>query len=199
MLSKRTTLLLAAALSAAGAMPALAGSSTIGGAVTFERMPEDFGETRGTDFELNGSHSFDNHVVIGGSVKYYDTTSTDSSTVNTQASIGYNHAFNAYFSLTGSVGIGEHTQLTGSGNDFPYYVFQLAADIALSDRIVWNAVSLRYRNAFDTANDYNTPEVATGVTFKLDEHHSVSATIERDWKDGDASYTGIQLGYRYHF
>ena len=57
-------------LAMVGSPSAYAESSTIGGAIIFERMPEDFDETRGT--ELNGAHAFDNHVVIGGSIKYYD-------------------------------------------------------------------------------------------------------------------------------
>ncbi len=60
-------------------------------------------------------------------------------------------------------------------------------------------MSLRYRNAFDTANDYNTPEVATGVTFRVDEHNSVSLRLERDWKDEVPSYTAVELGYKYRF
>ncbi len=95
--------------------------------------------------------------------------------------------------------MGERFQTSGQGNDFPYYVAHLGANVVVTPTITWNTISLRYRDAFDTDNDYNTPEVATGVTFKLDEHHSVSAQIARDWKDGQASYTGLQLGYRYHF
>ena len=199
MLKRLTLPILGGLFTAVMSAHANAGSSTIGAALTSERMPHDFGETRGTDFELNGSHTFDNHVIIGGSVKYYDTTSTHSSTLNVEATIGYVHAFNDIFSLTGSMGVGEHFQTSGTGNDFPYYVFRLGADIVVTPMITWNAVSLRYRDAFDTDNDYNTPELATGVTFKLDEHNSISTRIARDWKDGDASYTGLELGYKYHF
>lgn len=186
-------------LAITGSPSAYAESSAIGGAVTFERMPEDFDQIRGTDFELNGAHVFDNNVVIGCSIKYYDTTSTSSSTLNVEGTIGYTHAFDKILSVTGSVGVGEHFQTSGAGNDFPYYVFRLGADIVLTKSITWNAVSLRYRNAFDTSNDYDTPEVGTGISLRLDDHNSISAKIERDWREDEASYTGVEVGYKYHF
>ena len=176
-----------------------AGGSSIGVSVTSERLPDDFGSLKSTDFELDASHTFDNHVIIGASVKYYDTAHSSDSTLNIEGTIGYVHALTDFVSLSASLGVGERFQTSGEGNDFPYYVARLGADVVVTPTITWNAISLRYRNAFDTDNDYDTPEVATGVTFKVDEHHSVSAQIERDWKDGEASYTGIQLGYRYHF
>ncbi|HEY6633128.1 MAG TPA: hypothetical protein VIZ90_16890 [Rhizobiaceae bacterium] len=191
--------LVAGLLASIAATPANAGGSSIGVSVTSERLPDDFNSLKSTDFEVDASHTFDNHVIIGASLKYYDTAHSGDSTLNIEGTIGYVHSFTDFISLTASVGVGERFQTSGQGNDFPYYVARLGADVVVTPTITWNAISLRYRNAFDTDNDYDTPEVATGVTFKLDERHSVSAQIERDWKDGEASYTGLQLGYRFHF
>ncbi len=193
---------LAAALAAlpllAVAMPVRAGRTSIGGAVTFERMPDDFDASKSTDWELNASHTFDNHFIIGAAVKYYDTSSSSDHNTNVQGSLGYTHDFGT-FALTGGGGIGQHFISSDDPTSFTYYFFTLAADIPITETIVWNAVSLRYRNAFDTANDYNTPEVATGVTFRVDEHNSVSLRLERDWKDEVPSYTAVELGYKYRF
>jgi hypothetical protein len=180
------------------AAPVRADSTSIGGAVTFERLPDDFEASKSTDWELNASHTFDNHFIIGASVKYYDTSSSPDHNTNVQGSIGYTHDFGS-FALTGGGGIGQHFISSDDSTSFTYYFFTLAADIPITETVVWNAVSLRYRNAFDTANDYNTPEVATGVTFRLDEHNSVSLRLERDWKDEVPSYTAVELGYKYRF
>ncbi len=181
----------------AGAAPAFAGSSTIGFAVTTERLPDDFNASKSTDFELNAGHVFDNHWLVAGSVKYYDTSHSNASALNIEGAIGYTHAFNDVFSLTGSAGIGSHAP--DPGDAFAYYVFKLNADIKLTDIITWNAIGLRYRDSFDSADDYNTPEISTGVSFKLTDQHSVSLRVTRDWKQGDVSYNGIELGYKYHF
>jgi len=180
-----------------GAAPALAGSSTIGLAVTTERLPDDFNASKSTDWELNGSHTFDNHWLVAGSVKYYDTSHSTASAFNTELDVGYTHTFNDILTLTGTAGVGTHSP--DPGQTFAFYVFKLNADIKLNDVVTWNAIGLRYRNSFDSADNYDTPEVSTGVSFKLTDQHSVSLRVVRDWKEGDVSYNGIELGYKYHF
>jgi hypothetical protein len=66
------------------------------------------------------------------------------------------------FSLTGSAGLGEHWRQNPSAA-FPYYVMRAAADLILNQTVTWNVVSLRYRDAFDRKDHYNTPQVATGL------------------------------------
>jgi hypothetical protein len=191
---------LAAFLTVASAPAADAQSSTLGGALTSEREPHDFGDNRGTDFELNGAHVFANGIIIGFYAKYYDTTSLDQKTFNTEGVIGYTRSFfNKGFTLSGTGGIGERYFIEGDGHNFSYYVFRLAGDVPLTDRVTWNMFTLRYRDAFDGRNDYDTPEVGMGLTYKIDQANSVSIKLERDWSDGDPSYTGVELGYKYHF
>lgn len=62
-----------------------------------------------------------------------------------------------------------------------------------------NVFRVRYRNSFDGLNDYNAPEIASGVDYTIDTHNAVSLMFERDWSNGKASYTGIEIGYRYRF
>ncbi|WP_125461746.1 MULTISPECIES: hypothetical protein [Rhodomicrobium] len=201
MISQQLVLRALAGCLAVTAVPAAhAESSTVGIAVTLERQPDDFSDNRGTDVELNGAHVFDNGIIVGGYMKYYDTTSIDQQTLNTEGVVGYTHSFfNKRFNLSGTGGVGERVFIEGDSDDFPYYVFRLAGDIPLTDRTTWNMFTLRYRDAFDGKNDYNTPEIGTGFTYKIDEGNTVSIKLERDYSDGRPSYTGLELGYKYHF
>ncbi|MBS9477816.1 hypothetical protein [Ancylobacter radicis] len=178
--------------------PALAGSTTISGNVTTERVPDDFDATKSTDWGLGVSHTFDNSVIVAVNGKYYDTANTSNYKVNLDTSLGYTHNFGA-FSLTGMAGVGQHFIESDDSSSFPYYFFSFAADIPITKQFTWTAVKLRYRNAFDTDNDYNTPEVATGISFWATEHTAVTLFIERDWTDGDVAYNGIELGFKHKF
>ena len=102
------------------------------------------------------------------------------------------------FSLTGSAGVGEHWRQNPTAS-FSYYVLRIAADLVLNQTITWNVVSFRYRDGFDPDDHYNTPQIATGFTYKVDEQSSISAKIMRNWRDGDPSSTGVSLGFRQRF
>lgn len=189
-------LALAATVHASG--PAQAGSTAIGASMTLEREPDDWSASKSTDWQADIAHTFDNKVILGAAVKYYDTSGTANSALNAQGGIGYTQDFGP-FSLTGMAGIGQHFIEDDDPTSFTYYYFTVALDIPLGEKWVWNALAARYRNAFDTANDYDTPELATGITWKLDAHNAVSLKIERDWKDGAVSYNAVELGYKYRF
>ena len=70
---------------------------------------------------------------------------------------------------------------------------------ALSRRVTWALIEYRFRDAFDTANDYNTPQLATDIAYRLSEHSSVLAKLAWNWSNGDYSSTGISLGYALGF
>lgn len=177
---------------------ALAGSTSIGGAYTTERAPDDFAQTNSSDWQIDVAHSFDNKFSLAGSVKYYDTAGTSNYKVNAQLGIGYTWEIGT-FALTAGAGVGQHFIPADDPSNFPYYYFTLAGALPLDEKWTWNVFRLRYRNAFDTSNDYNTPEAAMGVTYRLDARNSVSLYIERDWTDGQPAYDGIEIGYRYTF
>lgn len=198
----RTNHLLACPVLAAalllGAPAAQAGSTSIGGSYTTERAPDDFTETKSSDWQFDVAHTFDNKFSVSGAVKYYDTAGTSDYRFNAQLGVGYTYDFGA-FSLTGGAGIGQHFIQTDDPSNFPYYYFTLAGAVPLNDKWTWNAFRLRYRNAFDNSNDYNTPEAAMGITYSLNAHNTISLYIERDWNDGQPSYDGIEVGYHYKF
>jgi len=48
-------------------------------------------------------------------------------------------------------------------------------------------------------DDYNTPQLATGVTYRFDANNAVTAKIMRNWRDGAPSSTGVSLGFTQRF
>ena len=99
--------------------------------------------------------------------------------------------------VAGSFGIGE--RLT-EDNDFPYYVFRIGLDLALGDRLTWNIATFRYRNAFDTDNDYETPRWSSKLTVRLDDHNAIYGEIYRNLdEEWEPTETGITGGYAFSF
>jgi hypothetical protein len=147
----------------------------------------------------NGAHTFDGGLIFGGSFQYTDTTFSDRTRQNLEGTIGYRVPLDLALSVTGSAGIGEHWRQDDPSVSFPYYVLRIAADFKLSEAITWNVISYRFRDAFDRNDNYDTPQVATGLTFNLNAQSSISAKIMRNWKDGQPSSTGVSLGFKQRF
>jgi Outer membrane protein beta-barrel domain len=192
------TLVAAAAALVGAASGAAADSSSIGMGIISDRDPGNFGNPKNTKYELNGAYTLDSGLIFGGSFQYTDDTFSDRTTQNLEGTVGYRMPLNPAFSLTGSVGIGEHWR-QDLNMTFPYYILRIAADIKLSQLITWNVVSYRLRDAFDRNDDYDTPQVATGLTFNLEGQRSISAKIMRNWKGGQPSSTGVSLGFKQGF
>jgi len=177
---------------------ASAGSDSVGMTITSDRDPDNFDVPKDMKYELNGAHTFDDGLIFGGSFQYTDTTFSDRASQNLEGTIGYRMQLDSVLSVNGGAGLGEHWREDPS-TYFPYYVLRIGADIDLSQNITWNAISYRFRDAFDRDDDYNTPQIATGVTFKLDGGSSIAVRIMRNWKDDQPSSTGISLGFKQRF
>jgi hypothetical protein len=191
-----TPSMLVAALTIAAACHAAADSNSIGMTITSDRDPRNFATPADTKYELNGAHNFDGGVILGGSFQYTDTTFSNQASQNLEGTIGYRIPFGSAFSMTGSAGIGEYWR-QNPNTAFPYFVLRISADLELSQAITWNVISYRFRDAFDHNDNYNTPQVATGLTFKLDQLSSISIKIIRDWKNGQPNDTGVALGFKH--
>lgn len=178
---------------------ALAASSTITLRVTTGREPNDFAVPKDASYEFSAEHAFDSGWIAGGSATYTDPAFTGTSTTNVEGTVGYRARFSSVFSATATAGIGEHFQSPEAGVDFPYYLLKVTAALELSKRVTWTAVSFRYRNAFDTANDYDTPQLATEIAYRLDRHNTVSAKLAGNWANGDYSSTGLSVAYTFGF
>jgi len=188
-----------AAVLAAMARTAAAENSSIGVVVTSDREPDKFADPKNMKYELNGSHTFDNGLIAGGSFQFIDRAFSNRTRENLEGTLGYRVPLNSAASATASVGLGEHWRQNPNAAAFPYYVLRIAADLALTRTITWNVISFRYRDGFDTNDHFNTPQVATGFTCKLDGQRAVTAKIMRNWHDGAPSSTGVSLGFTQGF
>jgi hypothetical protein len=193
-----TVMILVTAVTVGMICYAAAGSSSIGVTITSDREPNDFRDPKDTKYELSGGYTFDRGLILGGSFQFSDTAFSNRASQNLEGAAGYRLQLDHAFSFAGSAGIGEHWR-QNPGVAFPYYVLRIGAGLDLSEHVTWDVISYRYRNAFDPNDNYNTPQIATGFTYKLDADSSVSAKIMRNWKDGDPSSTGVSLGLKKRF
>jgi hypothetical protein len=191
--------LLSGLVTALSGCPAAADSTSVGVSFTTDRDAHDLSDPNSTKFEISAAHSFNNGVILGASTEYSNTAFSDKATVNLEGTVGYRVQLGDLFSVTGSAGLGERIQASGSGDNFPYYVFRIATDIKVTDDVTWNALSFRYRDAFDPDDDYLTPQIATGISYDLDEHNSISGKVEYNWKDWNPDTVGFGIGFKYRF
>jgi hypothetical protein len=193
-----STAILAVGAAAATVGGAAAGSSTIGVLITTDRDPGEFAAPKDTKYQINGGHTFDSGLSLGGSFEYRDRAFSTRTSQNLEGTVGYRVPANSALSIFGTAGLGEHWRQNPSA-EFPYYVFRVGADLDLNRTVTWNVVSFRYRNAFDPSDNYNTPQLATGFTCKVGELRVITATIMRNWRDGAPSSTGVSLGLKQGF
>jgi hypothetical protein len=175
-----------------------ADSNSIGVTITSDRDPDKFANPKNMKYELNGTHTFDSGLIAGASFQYNQAAFSDRVRENLEGTLGYRVRLNSSLSATGSAGVGEHWRQNPTAA-FPYYVLRIAADLDLDQTVTWNVISFRYRDAFNPNENYNTPQIATGLTLKIDEKSSISAKVMRNWRDTAPSSTGVSLGWRQRF
>jgi hypothetical protein len=178
---------------------AAADSNNFGIAVTSDRQEHDLSVPQATKLDLTASHTFANGLILGAGAQYVGNAFSDTATATIEATIGYRMRLDEIFSVVGSVGVGSRLQLEGTGHDFPYYVLRAGADMKLGDIVTWNAFLFRYRDAFDSDDDFLTPQLATGLTFKIDDHNTINGKIQYNWKDWKPDSVGFQLGFGHSF
>jgi hypothetical protein len=181
------------------ACPAAADSTSVGVSLTTDRDTHNLSDPHDAKVEISVDHSFDNGVILGASGEYINTAFSDNAKVDLEGTIGYRARFGDLFSVTGSAGLGERLRISGSGNSFPYYVFRIGTDVKVNDDLTWNVLSFRYRNAFDPDDDFLTPQVATGISYDLDEHSSISGAVQYNLKDWKPDTVGLDIGLKYRF
>lgn len=135
-----------------------------------------------TSIKLNYEHRFENDFSLGGTLKD-DIKQEGKHQFYAEAKGGYRFDFGR-FSLTPSAALGVTWNDTGFGPSkdatAAYYALYLAGDLALSEKLVWTVFDLRYRDAFDYV--WVTPEVTTGLTYKVTEANRVYGNVSYDWK-----------------
>jgi hypothetical protein len=187
-----------AAATTATACAARAEYNTIGTSVTSDRDPDKFAIPKNMKYELNGSHVFDNGLILAGLFVFVDDAFVPKSSEHLEGTLGYRLALNRIFSIVGSGGVGERWHQNPE-SAFPYYVFRIGADLDINSALTWNVVTFRYRDAFNPDEHFNTPQLATGLTYKLDVQRAIYTKLQRNWHDGSPSSTGVLLGYQQKF
>ena len=134
---------------------------------------------------------------MGGSFQYTDPTHGGSDSQNLEGTVGYRVPFGHVVSVVGSAGIG--ARFVGSDDAFAYYVLRIGADLRLTDRITWNAIGYRYRNAFDTDNDYDTPQLSdwSRLQTRSRKYGLRQALPQLERRQPDE--TGLALGFKHEF
>jgi hypothetical protein len=170
------------------------------------------GSLASTYFKFSVSHTFDNNFV--GGVSFQPTFKTGGkSQFYGEATLGYKFKLTDTFTLTPSLGLGYTWHDTGitKGTDtdaqVPYYALYLAGDWKLSKQWTWNVFNMRYRNAFNAT--WETPKVATGVTYNIDSTNAVYASFGYSWKKVETTKSpynelsadkfNIAIGYKHSF
>ena len=83
-------------------------------------------------------------------------------------------------------------ELFSSTTDFAYYTFEPKASYALTDALSLQA-SYRYRNAFNTSNNYQTRTTKLGFDYALTKKDEVG--VRYLMKRGDYDTNGIEFAY----
>ncbi len=115
---------------------------------------------------------------------------------NLEATVGRRFAVNEQVSVGTKLGLGKRFDTT----DFAYYTLSGDVGVKVNDKLTWTAVNYRYRNAFDTANDYESHRVGTGVSYALTDAVAVNATVYRKFDNSfDATGNAAEVGLAYRF
>lgn len=129
------------------------------------------------------TRSFGHGVFVGGNLEA-DLHPDKDDQYYVEANLGYSFDFGR-FSFTPSVLLGDTWGGTGfgaNGNSSAfYYALYADAAIRLDEHWTFNALSLRYRNAFDYT--WITPEIGSGFSYKLASGTSLYGSAGYSWKD----------------
>lgn len=180
-----------------GLASASAGENTIGIALATQRDPTAFDKSVSTVTAVSYSHAFDNNAILAASLHYFDVSGSSAWHLNSQIGIGYRLALSDAFAVIGTVNIGSRAQ--SDDVNFPYYSLQGALDWKLTEALNWSVLTYRYRNAFSTGYDFETPALGTSVGLRLTDHSSISLNYLREWDDGKVADDLLGLGYQFHF
>jgi hypothetical protein len=147
----------------------------------------------------NLAHTFDNGLIWTGTVQYNDKVDGNS-TYRAETTFGYAIKLNETWSVPVNAGLGyrwDEDPRSQPSPAFAYYVVNAGLNMKISDSWTWNAISARWRDAFE--GDWETPKVTTGLTYAIDRQNSVYANVGYAWKNGQPNKISLAIGYKYGF
>lgn len=148
-------------------------------------------------YKVGIEHNIGGGVFVGGNFQTNQVQPDNGAiTQNIEVLGGYKMPMGP-LSVKGSAGVGERF---ASGNNFYYYVANVGADFKVSDSLTWNAAQYRYRNAFDTNNNYQSHKIGTGMTFSYATNQAVFANVYRNLDSGfNVTDNGVEMGLKVSF
>lgn len=190
-------------------------------AFSFEMTPEFYasskagsyalGDLAETVFKIGLSKALPHGLSLAGTlsetIRVPDSSGEGSSYAQAEAVLGYKWQVSPDVSMpvaaTLGYAFGEAPKIDPSDPAAPeaYYAINVAANWKIDDRLTWNVVNARYRNAF--SQDWVTPKLTTGVTYAMSETGTVFGAIGKSWKDTGSGMLNdkysISFGLRYQF
>jgi len=158
-------------------------------------LGNNFGAKVDDAYGVTYKHNLGGGFSVGGAAS---TTQVANTLLKQNLEVQAGYALPAFSGVTvsGKVGVGERFTTT----NFPYYALYGAADYKLIDGLTLNAISYRYRNAFDTTNSYESHRLGTGVTYDITSNYSVGVSVTRSYDNtwaatGDAVTGALNIKF----
>ena len=185
-----------APVAAAPAAAAVAAASTDSLSVSYgQDLGNNFGAKVDDAYGITYKKSLPGGVFVAAAAS---TTQVPGSKLsqNLEAQAGLGLPDVAGIKLTAKAGIGQKFSTT----NFPYYALYGNADYDLGNGLTLNAIGYRYRNAFDTSNDYQSHQLSTGITYALNSTYSINGKVSRSYDNswnatGDAVTVGLGIKF----
>jgi len=149
--------------------------------------------------KANFAHTFGDGLIWGGTFQFTDKVGGDRQ-YQVENTLGYNIRLNGSWSMPVSAGVGylwDEDPANKPSPTFAYYVINAGLNMRISDSWTWNAVSARWRDAFE--GGWQTPKVSTGLTYLIDRRQSIYANVGYAWKNGEPDKISLTAGYRFGF
>jgi hypothetical protein len=176
---------------------AMTGTAFAGGSgVSFE-FERERGNNAPNTFENTISvapyYKFDNGVKAD--IKFYGSREDGSKTLENKVEARVQKMWEVlpHTKLGARVSVGE---LFSSTKDFSYYTFEPKLSYALTDALSLQG-SYRYRNAFNTDNNYETRTTKLGFDYELTKKDEIG--VRYLMKRGDSNTDGVELAYTRSF
>jgi Porin subfamily len=135
-------------------------------------------------------------MTVGAS--YSGTYTGSAFKQNLEGQVGYNQKVTDALSIGAKLGVGE--RFLPNSVQFPYYALYGTVDYRINDSITLNGLQYRYRNAFDTSNNYESHRIGTGASYNITKNVALTATVYRDYDNNfSAIDNGVALGATVRF
>jgi hypothetical protein len=174
----------------------LTGSAFAGSGVSFE-----FERERGNDspntfentFSVAPYYKFDNGIKAD--IKFYGSREDGSKTLENKVEVRVQKMYDIANDLKAGARISIGEKYTSTG-DYSYYTIEPKVGYTLTNALSLQA-SYRYRNAFNTANNYETGTTKLGFDYNVTKQDEVG--VRYFMKRGDSDTNGVELAYTRSF